>query len=100
MGPTRPLPARASQAGRRPNPGRSNGAPFTERRTRRLSLPRLGRGEYFLGFAFKPKSVTFEKAAQAFEVLSSALLGGTFQHGQSDGNCNYPRLEAGVSQET
>ena len=68
--------------------------------TRRLSLPRLGLGECFLGFVFKPKSVPFEKAAHAFEVLSPALLGGTFQHGQSEGDCDYLCLEAGVSQKT
>jgi hypothetical protein len=48
-----------------------------------------------LGFAFKPKSVPFEKAAHAFEVPSPVLLGGTFQHDQSKGDCDYLCIEAG-----
>jgi hypothetical protein len=64
------------------------------------ALPSLGLGECFLGFAFKPNSVPFEKAAHTFEVYSPALLGGAFQHGQSEGGCDYLCLEAGVSQKT
>ncbi len=60
----------------------------------------LGFAFKFLGFAFKPNAVPFEKAAHAFKVLSPALLRGTFQHGQSKGDCDYPCQEAGVSQKT
>lgn len=57
-------------------------------------------GSASVGFALMRKLVPFVPGDHAFEGTSLAVLGGTFQHGQPDGDCDHLCLEAGVSHKT